>query len=191
MDFHTADALICDIQSRTLQVGPILVAIDGRCAAGKTTLARALAAHYGWSVVHLDDFFPRPEQRTPERLAEPGGNLDRERLLADALDPLQAGREARYRPFDCQAGQLSEDFRMVPPAQVTLVEGAYACHPALWDRYALRAFLDVDKAEQRRRILARDGPARLEVFLHRWIPLEEAYLAAYDIPRRCDHRIRL
>ena len=191
MDFHAADALIGDIQSRTLQVGPILVALDGRCAAGKTTLAGALAARYGWSVVHLDDFFPRPEQRTPERLAEPGGNLDRERLLAEALDPLQAGREARYRPFDCRAGRLSEDFRVVPPAQVTLVEGAYACHPALWDRYALRVFLDVDKAEQRRRILARDGPARLEVFLRRWIPLEEAYLAAYDIPRRCDHRIRL
>ena len=74
---------------------------------------------------------------------------------------------------------------------MTLVEGVYACHPALWDCYALRVFLDVDPAEQRRRILARDGPARLEVFLRRWIPLEEAYIAAYDIPRRCAYRLRL
>lgn len=183
--------LISRIRRLAGHSAPILVALDGRCAAGKTTLAKALADAYGWSVVHLDDFFPRPEQRTPERLAEPGGNLDRERVLAEALRPLLAGKCASYHPFDCRAQRLSAECRVVPPAPVTLVEGAYACHPALWDCYALRVFLDVDPAEQRRRILARDGPARLEVFLRRWIPLEEAYIAAYDIPRRCAYRLRL
>lgn len=170
---------------------PILAALDGRCAAGKTTLANALSERFGWSVVHLDDFFPRPEQRTPERLAEPGGNLDRERVLAEALTPLQAGKGASYRPFDCKTQRFSAVRRIVPPAPVTLVEGAYACHPALWDRYSLRVFLDVDPAEQRRRILARDGPVRLEAFLSRWIPLEEAYFSAYAIRQRCDHRNEL
>lgn len=48
-----------------------LVAIDGPCASGKTTLANALGGALGLTVFHMDDFFLRPSQRTPERLAEP------------------------------------------------------------------------------------------------------------------------
>ena len=49
--------------------GRVIVALDGRCASGKTTLAAELAKRYGWSVVHMDHFFLRPEQRTLERYA--------------------------------------------------------------------------------------------------------------------------
>lgn len=52
--------------------GRYIVAIDGRCGAGKSTLAQQLARDLGGRVVCADDFFLRPEQRTPERLAEPG-----------------------------------------------------------------------------------------------------------------------
>ena len=51
---------------------PLVIAIDGRCAAGKTTLAAALQRETGCTVLHLDHFFLRPEQRTPQRLAQPG-----------------------------------------------------------------------------------------------------------------------
>ena len=66
---------------------PLIAAIDGRCASGKTTAAELLQKQFGWTVVHADDFFLRPEQRTPERYAEPGGNLDRERLREEVLLP--------------------------------------------------------------------------------------------------------
>ena len=35
----------------------VLVAIDGRCAAGKTTLAASLQAQLECNVFHMDDFF--------------------------------------------------------------------------------------------------------------------------------------
>ena len=54
----------------------VTVAIDGNCASGKSTLGRALAEAYEGSLFHMDDFFLRPEQRTPARFAEPGGNVD-------------------------------------------------------------------------------------------------------------------
>ena len=38
----------------------ILVAIDGRCGSGKTTLAAALQEMLQCPVVHMDDFFLRP-----------------------------------------------------------------------------------------------------------------------------------
>ena len=52
----------------------VLIAIDGSCTSGKTTLAAALQEKYLCGVFHMDDFFLRPEQRTDERFAEPGGN---------------------------------------------------------------------------------------------------------------------
>ncbi len=75
------------------ETGPILVAIDGPCASGKTTLAALLQTCYDCSVFHTDDFFLRPDQKTPERLREAGGNMDRERLEAEVLRPLSAGQE--------------------------------------------------------------------------------------------------
>lgn len=167
---------------------PVLAALDGRCASGKTTLAGALGERYGWQVIHMDHFFLRPEQRTPERLSTPGENVDHERFLEEVLRPLSEGRSACYRRFDCRTMTLGEPVR-VELGRVVLVEGAYACHPRLWDYYDLRAFLTVEPELQRTRILARNGPERLRVFQERWIPMEESYLSAWDVERRCDCRL--
>ena len=53
------------------QPTPLLVALDGRCAAGKTTIAAQMARQYGWGVVHLDDFFLPADPAHPQRMAEP------------------------------------------------------------------------------------------------------------------------
>ena len=78
------DRLVQAIRAR-LTDAPVLVALDGRCGAGKTTLARRLQTELGCRVFHMDDFFLRPEQRTAERLARPGENVDHERFLAEVL----------------------------------------------------------------------------------------------------------
>ena len=41
---------------RVLPTGMRIIAIDGRCAAGKTTLAARLAKELGGDVIHMDDF---------------------------------------------------------------------------------------------------------------------------------------
>ena len=38
----------------------VLLAIDGRCASGKTTLANQLQNILGCEVIHMDSFFLRP-----------------------------------------------------------------------------------------------------------------------------------
>ena len=45
---------------------PILLAIDGRCGSGKTTLAGALEKEAGAAVVHMDHFFLRAARRKEE-----------------------------------------------------------------------------------------------------------------------------
>ncbi len=163
----------------------VFLALDGPSAAGKTTLAKALAGRFGWTLLHMDDFFLRPEQRTAERYATPGGNVDYERFLQEVLEPLHAGREAVYRPLDCRTMTMASPVS-IQPGSVVLAEGAYACHPSLWELFDLRLFLPVDPAVQRERILCRNG-RRAEMFFSRWIPLEQAYFEAFDLPARCDY----
>ena len=163
----------------------VIVAIDGRCASGKTTLAAALSERYGCPVIHMDDFFLRPEQRTAERLSTPGENVDHERFLSQVLLPLYNGEEVAYRPFSCRTMTLGDPIT-VPHAAVTVVEGSYACHPSLRDFYGLRVFLDVDSEAQMERILHRSGPEKAEEFRRRWIPLEELYFSKLDVAARCD-----
>ncbi|MBQ1383027.1 MAG: hypothetical protein IIY73_03870, partial [Solobacterium sp.] len=83
-----------------------IIAVDGRCASGKTTLAARLSAQLDAQVLHMDDFFLRPEQRTPERYTEPGGNVDRERVY-DVLKQVKSGDAGAFRRFDCDAMELA------------------------------------------------------------------------------------
>ena len=64
---------------------PILVAIDGMCGSGKTTLGEYLHQVFDCNLFHVDDFFLRLEQRIPERLQEVGGNVDYERFEETVL----------------------------------------------------------------------------------------------------------
>ena len=133
----------------------------------------------------MDDFFLRPVQRTAERLAHPGENVDHERFLAEVLGPARQGLPVTFRPYLCRRQALGDAVH-AEAAALTVVEGAYACHPALWDSYDLRVFLTVKPDEQLRRIRRRSGPEQAAVFRTRWIPLEEQYFAAFSIFQRCD-----
>lgn len=165
---------------------PLLAAVDGRCGAGKTTLAAFLQEKFGWSVLHMDHFFLRPEQRTKDRLDMPGGNVDYERFLEEVLIPLEKGaRDITYRPFDCHRQEMAEPVP-VTPAKVCLAEGSYSCHPALWKRYDFHVFLTIDGEEQMRRIVGRNGTEDAKMFRERWIPMEESYFAAYRVEERCE-----
>ena len=149
-----------------------IIAIDGRACAGKTTLARMMGEAWGAAVIRADDFFLRPEQRTQDRYAEPGGNFDRERFERDILQPIRRGQEIRYFPFDCQTMRLCAEPKIYPPASRFIVEGSYVTHPALTHYYHRMIFMDLDPQLQRERLFRREDPASAERFLRLWIPLE-------------------
>ncbi len=162
-----------------------LLALEGGSAAGKTTLARLLGEIYGCTVLHIDDFFLRPEQRTEARMRECGGNVDRERFLAEVLLPLSRGECVDYRRFDCQTQTLLPPER-IRPSSLCIVEGAYAMHPALAPYYTLSAFLDVDPITQRERVYARNTPSFAERYVKEWIPKETEYFSVMRVKERCD-----
>ena len=174
------------IDEALAQKGKLIVAIEGRCASGKTTLAAQLQAHYGCNVVHMDEFFLRPEQRTPERFAMPGENVDHERFLSEVLLPLSRGEKVTYRPFRCDLQQLADPVTLARHP-LTIVEGSYSFHHNLRDLYDLRIFLQIDPQTQMERILRRNGAEMAEVFRTRWIPLEETYFQTFDVSQYAHH----
>lgn len=162
-----------------------VIAIDGRAASGKTTKAALLHAVLDAPVIHMDDFFLPPDLRTPDRLAQPGGNVHYERFREEVLPGLVSGEDFSYRLFDCSRMDFNGS-REIPAAPIRIVEGSYAQHPELGNYAHLRAFSTVDEAEQMARILRRNGEIMAEMFRTRWIPMEEKYFSHFGIREKAD-----
>lgn len=163
----------------------LVVGIDGRCASGKTTLANEISGQLNCNIIHMDDFFLQSHQRTAERLREPGGNIDYERFLEEVVEPLKNGLGFSYRPYSCRTFQLGNPIN-IEPGMLTVVEGAYSCHPKFSHIYDLRFFMDVEPGEQIERIRIRNGEAMLEKFKTIWIPMEEKYFSEFKIKETCE-----
>ncbi len=168
----------------------LLVAIDGPCAAGKTSIAMALKNEFHCcDIIPIDDFFLQFHQRHPKRLQEPGGNFDRERFINEVMMPLKSGEDFSYRPFDCKKGELSAPVK-IAQQPITIIEGVYSCHPELWDYYDYRIFVKTDKNTQIKRLSLR-SPRLYNRFLTEWMPMEEKYFQTFDIESKCDLIIEL
>ncbi|MRG84925.1 uridine kinase family protein [Salinibacillus xinjiangensis] len=163
----------------------IILAIDGRCASGKSTLAEEISAQIDCNLFHMDDFFLPFERKTKERLAEPGGNVDYERFIKEVMQPLKENKPVTYRKYNCSIGSLTEALHF-PKKKINIIEGVYALHPALQSLYDYKTFLTVNPSIQKERILKRNGQKMLEKFIHQWIPLEERYFTALEIEYLCD-----
>ena len=164
---------------------PLVLALDGRCGSGKTTLANTLARQFPASItLHTDDFYLPPAQRIRGWEKTPCANMDLARLRDEALRPAYAGQPVAYRAYSCREGAY------LPPAQLpaqplVILEGSYSHHPLLRPYETLRVFVTCTKAEQTRRLQAREG-ARYADFAARWVPLEEGYFAQHGIETSAD-----
>lgn len=157
-----------------------VIAIDGRCASGKTSLAKELAEKIGASIIHMDDFFLRPEQRTAERYAEAGGNVDYERFLEEVLEPLSFNEVCYYYPFDCKTMTLRSEFIYVDGSKPVIIEGSYSLRPEFRQFYDYKIFMNVNNKKQLERIEKRN-PDKIERFKNEWIPYEEHYFETYPV----------
>ena len=165
--------------------GPYVVAIDGKAASGKSTMAEQLSKMLGADVIHMDDFFLPPQLRTSERMVEPGGNVHYERF-AEEVRPYLAGSELfAYRKFDCSKMDYNGEC-IIGNTQIRIVEGSYSHHPKFGKYADLFVFSDVDTEEQLRRIERRNGEQMAKVFRDKWIPMEERYFECFDISKHAD-----
>lgn len=106
-----------------------LLAIGDCSASGKTTLARALAAHLGCSVLHLDDYFLTDESRGPF-FTSSAGTQHFDRNHPDSLDV---------------SAVLDELERLEATEKCAVLEGNFALSiPAFRDRADVRIFVELE-----------------------------------------------
>lgn len=163
-----------------------VVALDGMCAAGKSTLAAKLAERFGGSVIAIDDFHLPFEMRSEERRSEPGGNMHYERFSQEAAAYLRNGEAFSYGRFSCRDGKIVEKKTIAKACPLVIVEGAYAMRAEFRDIYDISLCLLVSDELQKERLLAREGEEKYRNFEQLWMPLEHRYLTYYNIPSICD-----
>jgi uridine kinase len=179
------DNIINKIKSLKENKDHLLIAIDGRCTSGKTTLSKKLSENLDCNVIHMDHFFLRPEQRTEKRKNEPGGNVDYERFYSDVIIPLKNHRSFSYTPYNCQTQKMSDPIE-INLKDINIIEGTYSCHPIFADNYDLKIYLDIDESKQVERIIKRDGKTMYKSFRDLWIPMEELYFSTFKIKDNCN-----
>ena len=159
------------------EVGPRIVAVDGRSAAGKTTLAAALAdALPDARVVHTDD------------VAWHHSFFDWQRPLIDhVLAPLRAGRPVSWRPDPWVERDRAGSIEVPAGCRWLILEGVGASRRELDPYLDARVWVWSDPAAARARELARhgDSPEGL-AFVEEWMVAERAFVAARRPWERCD-----
>lgn len=160
---------------------PVIIAIDGRSGAGKTTLAVELAArlraHHRVSLFHLEDIYPGWN----------GLMVGIDRYVATVLEPLSRGAAATWTSWDWES-HYDGDARVTLPAEIVIVEGVGAAAAAA--RPLLSAVIWADSPEEirRTRALDRDG-GTYEPYWDQWAAQEEEWLRADDVPQHADVRV--
>ena len=163
----------------------VVVAIDGPCGSGKSTLGRLLLEIYDANLFHMDDYYLTSQQQTPQRYRQPGGNVDHERFQQQVLENISLGKDAWVQRYDCGKGVLEEGIS-VPYKPINIIEGSYSLRPNLHPYYHIKVFLTMDSVEQERRIRMRNGEEGWRQFQTKWIPLENDYFQQLNVKATAD-----
>jgi len=182
------DRIISAAVERGCEVGrPVVVALDGRIASGKSTIAGRLDSRSDVVRVPLDDFYQTAIAEADLNRFSAAEKLDFvfdwTRVRSDALEPLRASRPGRWHAFDFTSGlteagtyQLSLVATEVQPAPIILLDGAYSASAPLSDLIDIAVLVDAPSSVRHARALARgDSPEFLSVWHQIWDEVEVYY----------------
>lgn len=162
-----------------------MLSIDGPCASGKTTIGKLLSSFLECPCIHMDDYFLQANQRTAQRLEEPGGNIDYERFHQEINDAWNQNQPIHMRSYDCSSQRLRKEV-ILEESPILIIEGSYAHHPYLDDMQAFKIFMDIEPSIQKERLQKR-SPDKFVDFIEKWIPMEEKYFHAFSIKEKSDY----
>ena len=143
------------------------ICIDGPSGAGKTTLARDVAADLAAPTVHMDDLYPGWD----------GLRAGTHRAQEWIVGPLTEGLPARYRRWDWVADRYAE-WVQLPSSEVVVLEGCGSGALPAGKAASVLVWVEAEESVRKARGLARDagyGP-----FWERWAVQERRL---YDADR--------
>jgi uridine kinase len=115
-------------------------------------------------------------------------------VRTEALEPLLAGKPAKWHAFDFTAGvrpdgtyALRSDVVEREPASVIVLDGAYSTGGALADLIDLTVLVDAPREVRHERLQAREEREFLAAWHARWDAAEEVYFSQIRPRSSFDH----
>jgi len=161
---------------------PVIIAVDGRSGAGKTTLAVELAArlrqHHKVSLFHLEDIYPGWNGLLPGI----------ERYVGTVLKPLSEGMAAEWTSWDWEK-HYDGGLNVTLPAEIVIVEGVGAAADAARSMLDAVVWVESPGDDRRRRALTRDG-STYEPYWDSWAAQEDEWLSTDQVVAAADVRVQ-
>jgi para-aminobenzoate synthetase len=161
---------------------PVIIAVDGRSGAGKTTLAVELAArlrqHHKVSLFHLEDIYPGWNGLMPGI----------ERYVGTVLKPLSDGMAAEWTSWDWDK-HYDGGLNVTLPAEIVIVEGVGAAADAARSMLDAVVWVESPGDDRRRRALTRDG-STYEPYWESWAAQEDEWLSTDQVVAAADVRVQ-
>ncbi|MGM7677623.1 hypothetical protein [Microbacterium sp. A94] len=149
-----------------------VVLIDGRAGAGKSTLARLVAANWPLAgrpqLIALDSLYPGWD----------GMDAGVERALHDILRPHARGLLSTWRRWDWEL-EMEAEASAVTPALGVILEGCGALNPATARLADVRVWVQSPEPARKRRALERDGDT-FRPHWDRWAAQEDSHIRRHD-----------
>jgi uridine kinase len=180
---------------RWRESGTLLVGIDGRAGAGKSTFARNLiaaleeAGHLP-ALLRLDDCFFKTSGRRPIYFRD-GDCLSEEddydydwlRFRDQVLVPLRAHRTATFQKYDNRKKALAE-WLEIESGGIVIVDGVSCTRRELESYYHFRIFIHAPRELSAVRAIQRDGEGVRTWYKVYWRPVEDHYMDVHR-PETC------
>lgn len=164
-----------------ISTSPLLLAIEGACATGKSTLAEDLAKHYECTLIRMDDFFLPIEKRGST--SEIASNIDKMRLIDEVFLPISRGNFHSYEPFLCREQKLGEAV-IAKKHPLIILEGVYCLCPEFRDYFHMKVLLKAPWELRKSRLISRGSD--FYQFAKEWIPREDLYFEKERVKQYCD-----
>lgn len=178
---HAADIVHAEVAA-CADPDRVLVLVDGRSGAGKTSFAALLAARWptgGAQVLALDSLYPAWEGLTE------GARYATENVII----PYAAGQPARWRRWDWERSERAEE-HAIEPDRGLVIEGCGILTAEAASRAPIRIWLEAPADTRRERALARDGES-FRVQWERWARQEDEHILREDPRRLATHEFLL
>jgi uridine kinase len=169
-----------EITKRLATAGkPLVISIDGRAGAGKTTLATVISETFlDCKIIHMDDLYRGWELTL-------GENLTRE--LDSILSQLVESTSIKFKKFDWEQYELGREISFKIP-KILLLEGVGAGQSATSKSVDIKVWVEVSAQIGLERVLKRDG-SQIENQMKLFLLEQEAHFTAEQTKERSDFHI--
>ena len=178
---HSLSDLIEKIEQLLLKQKVVVVALDGRSGAGKSTISSVLLAKFDAVLVCCDDFYAGAEDGDESNwykktvVEKFNQVMDYQRLRSEVLNNLLVGRDASYHPFDFKRGKgLSKKSILLKVAPLVIVDGIYS-GKKLRDLLDLAVLVELADKQRRKRLIEREGAKFMKDWHAKWDKVEDYY----------------